>query len=251
MGCCASEQGGVETERRQGGITSNKEAKSAETMGKKTTGNKPKLIYFSAYGKAEPIRMLLNHAGVQFEDIHINREKFNEMKQNGELPGGQVPIWIDEEGKTFNQTAALMIYLGKKYGYYPEDPWDGYEDDWALANHSDIWKPDFNFKFFKDELPEETIVEVATMFEKWNKVVDLKLEELGSRKFIGGKKPSIGDFITFSVYADFIFNEHTKVAELRKALQAKVNETERVKLWVQRMNEELKEHLAKRHASTI
>ena len=77
MGCCSSEEGGVETERRQGNMTSNKASKAAVTMGKKTTGPLPKLIYFPAYGKAEPIRMLLNHAGVQFEDVHINREEFN------------------------------------------------------------------------------------------------------------------------------------------------------------------------------
>ena len=52
-------------------------------MGKKAAKNLPKLIYFSAYGKAECIRMMLNHAGVEFEDIHINREEFNRMKERG------------------------------------------------------------------------------------------------------------------------------------------------------------------------
>lgn len=56
-------------------------------MGKKS-GNLPKIIYFPVYGKAEPIRMMLNHANVPFEDIHINKDKMNEMKERGELPGG-------------------------------------------------------------------------------------------------------------------------------------------------------------------
>ena len=220
-------------------------------MGKKITGKAPKLIYFSAYGKAEQIRMMLNHAGVQFEDIHINREEFNGMKERGELPGNQVPIWVEEDGKTYNQANAISIMLGKRYGYYPEDAWDAYEDDWALAFHGDLWGPNFNFKFFKDELDQETLDATVAIFEKWNLVLERKLTELGARKFIGGKKPSVGDFVVFSVYADFIFNENTKHAGMRKALQAKVDDTPNVKAWVQRMQEENKNHLTNRHVSTI
>ena len=117
-----------------------------------------------------------------------------------------------------------MILLGKKYGYYPEDPWDGYEDDWALANHGDIWGPNFNYKFFKDELEEDVLNETVAIFEKWNKTLERKLSDLGARKFIGGKKPSVGDFITYSVFTNFIFNENTKNTALRQALKAKVEE---------------------------
>ena len=110
MGCCASEQGGLETERRQGNEV--KIAKSAGAMGKKAE-NLPKLIYFPAHGKGEPIRMMLNHAKVQFEDIHVNRAEVTAMKERGELPGGQVPIWRDEKGIQYNQTNAIIIMLGK------------------------------------------------------------------------------------------------------------------------------------------
>ena len=148
MGCCESEQGGIQVERR--GDLSRNRAKNAMGMGyKKNGGAVPKLIYFSAYGKAEQLRMMLNHGGVEFEDIHINREEFNKMKENGELPGNQVPVWVDEDGVTFNQANAIQVLLGKKYGYYSSDPWEAYEDDWALAFHGDLWSPKFNFKFFK------------------------------------------------------------------------------------------------------
>ena len=247
MGCCASEQAGLETERRQG--SAGKVTKSGAAMGK--GGKLPKLKYFSAYGLGEPIRMMLNHAGVPFEDIHIDGAQFREMKEKGELPGGQVPIWIDEQGRTFNQVKAIMIYLGKIHGYYPEDPWDAYEDDWALANHADLWGLDFGPKFLKDELEQSDIDHVVTKFEKWNKVVDKKLQDLGARKFIGGKKPTVGDFMTFSIYCNFVFNENTRSPAMRAKLQALANETPAVKAYVKRMQEENKAHLANRHKSSL
>ena len=34
----------------------------------------PRLYYFGAYGRGEPIRMLLTHAGVKFGDIRLTQE---------------------------------------------------------------------------------------------------------------------------------------------------------------------------------
>ena len=92
---------------------------------------------------------------------------------------------------------------------------------------------------------------VVAKFEKWNKVVEKKLADLGARKFIGGKKPSVGDFMTFAMYANFVFNENTRIASMRATLQSKVDETPAVKAWVQRMQEENKEHLTNRHKSSL
>ena len=40
--------------------------------------------------------MLLNYAGVEFEDKWLSKEEFGKMKASGELPSGQVPIYVDE-----------------------------------------------------------------------------------------------------------------------------------------------------------
>jgi hypothetical protein len=48
--------------------------------------NKPELIYFGGYGRAEPIRMLLAHAQVKYDDVRITFEQFAEMKSS--LPSG-------------------------------------------------------------------------------------------------------------------------------------------------------------------
>ena len=57
-----------------------------------------KLYYFDIYGRAEAIRMLLTHAKVEFEDHRINGEQLGELKAEGKLEFGQIPM-LEHDGK--------------------------------------------------------------------------------------------------------------------------------------------------------
>ena len=46
----------------------------------------PQLIYFDVYGKAEPIRILLNHAKVTYEDVRMTGNMWAEKKAT--VPAG-------------------------------------------------------------------------------------------------------------------------------------------------------------------
>ena len=45
-------------------------------------------------GRAEPIRMLLTHAQVDFEDERVSFEAFQQMKAEGQLEFGQLPVLV-------------------------------------------------------------------------------------------------------------------------------------------------------------
>ena len=81
------------------------------------------------------------------------------------------------------------------------------------------------------------------MFSKWNDGIEKKLGQIG-KLYIGGNKPTAGDFKLFSVYADSVLNEHSPRAELKRALLAKMDSTPEVLAWVERMKGELKNYLA-------
>ena len=57
-----------------------------------------KLMYFPIMGRAEPIRMLLTHAQVEFEDERVSFEAFNHMKEDGLVEFGQLPVLIWSDG---------------------------------------------------------------------------------------------------------------------------------------------------------
>lgn len=59
-----------------------------------------KLYYFDVYGRAEPIRMLLNHKKIEFEDVRINKEQMLAMKEAGNLEFGQLPV-VEFDGKFY------------------------------------------------------------------------------------------------------------------------------------------------------
>ena len=70
-----------------------------------------KLYYFDVYARAEPLRMALSYAKVDYEDIRVTREQFAKMKEEGKLEFGQLPV-IEKDGKFFGQSSSLLRFIG-------------------------------------------------------------------------------------------------------------------------------------------
>jgi glutathione S-transferase len=77
-----------------------------------------RLTYFDlSGGRAEPIRIALHAAGVDFDDYRIGFPKFLELQK--ELPFGCVPV-LDIEDQPVTQSNAILRYAGRLAGLYPE-----------------------------------------------------------------------------------------------------------------------------------
>ena len=108
---------------------------------------KLKLYYFDMAGKGEPIRLLCAYAGLELEDFRFESfAAFNEMKDSGKLPFGQVPfLEVDERGDgqkihQLVQSSAILRYLGQLSGLYPsEDLILAAKVDAALAQETDAF----------------------------------------------------------------------------------------------------------------
>ncbi len=70
-----------------------------------------KLYYFDIYARGEPIRLLLTHAKANWEDVRLNKESFEELKNSGKLEFGQIPV-LEDNGKFYSQSLSILRYLG-------------------------------------------------------------------------------------------------------------------------------------------
>lgn len=79
-----------------------------------------KLYYFPSYGRAEPLRLMLHHAGIEYEECFIEMDDWPKHKPM--MPGGSMPAIELPTGKKLGSTPSLARYFGRLYGYYPADP---------------------------------------------------------------------------------------------------------------------------------
>ncbi len=78
-----------------------------------------KLTYFDFDGgRAEPVRIALHHGGIAFEDDRISFPEFAEMRTTTRF--NSVPT-MEIGGTIVTQTNAMLRYVGKQVGLYPED----------------------------------------------------------------------------------------------------------------------------------
>ena len=170
--------------------------------------HKLKVLYFDIEGKGEAIRLLCAYAGLGLEDCRINKQEFDRIKSD--LPFGQLPILYctDSTGdtKVLCQSAAIMRYLGKVSGLYPEDPFLAAKVDAIIDEENDLfmglsvskYKERFGFGFM-------SAVETAVVRKSLNDVIlpkhlgaleHILKQRVSDKHFVADtKQPTIADFI--------------------------------------------------------
>ena len=166
-----------------------------------------KLHYFDIYARAEPIRFLLSHAKVEYEDVLVPGWDLSELRAQGKLEFNQVPV-LEKDGKLFSQSWAILRYLGRTYGYYPESsPETAYTIDSTIDAIEDFLTAFFRFNFEpnadKKAVFKENLLKMAPI---WVAAIEKRLEKSGG-KYIAGDKITIADFALAAVAFDNLLNE--------------------------------------------
>lgn len=162
------------------------------------------LIYFALNVRGEPIRAMLNHAKVNYDDRHVTFDEWPDLKST--VPSGQLPCLVLPDGTHMSQSLALSRFLGKKYGYYPEDAMEAYECDMLCDAYNDLLSKVYKPYFVKDEAKREQMY--PDIFEKALPKFLNNIEPIVERnKWLVGDKMTVADFWIGGLYTNMLAND--------------------------------------------
>lgn len=80
-----------------------------------------KLYYFNVRGRGELARLVLNYAGVPFEDYRFEMADWPAIKPK--MPFGQVPV-LEVDGKMLAHSHTIARYLARQHGLAGQNDWE-------------------------------------------------------------------------------------------------------------------------------
>jgi prostaglandin-H2 D-isomerase / glutathione transferase len=98
---------------------------------------KPKLTYFDApVSRGEECRLALHVAGVDFEDVRINRADWPAMKPT--TPFGSLPTLEMPGQPVLGQSNAILVLIGRRYGLHPKDDFEAARHEAMMSHVEDL-----------------------------------------------------------------------------------------------------------------
>ena len=130
-----------------------------------------KLIYFNARGGAELARFIFAQAGVEYEDVRVERENWPALKPT--MPFGVLPV-LEVDGKKLGGSMTLARYLAETFGLAGESPFENAEIASIIDTVTDMVKevgkywfgPDAKSEAFQKKLRDEILPSKLKLFEK-------------------------------------------------------------------------------------
>ncbi|PSC72458.1 flagellar associated isoform B [Micractinium conductrix] len=112
---------------------------------------KAQVYYFPIRGRAEPVRLALEAAGVEWEEVAVD---YAEMKADlGKYPFAQCPRYVDEEGD-ISQSNTIMRHLGRKHNMFGSGLAEAARIDMLADGVEDI-KRNYLGLIYTDQLSDE------------------------------------------------------------------------------------------------
>lgn len=198
-----------------------------------------KLTYFNGRGRAEAMRFMFEVAGVPFEDVRIEGEKWAELKPKLNTPFGQLPI-LEVDGKVVAQSGALGRFLAREFGLAGSSSWETLEIDIICECCDDMVKPLVQMFGEKDEEKKKELVKkyyeetVPANLKNLEKLLCQKNEGDG---FFMGDKLTAAD-IVFHCCAEWVATpEHPDALDSSpkvKALFGRIKAHDKIAPWLER-----------------
>lgn len=197
-----------------------------------------KLTYFTGRGRAEISRLIFAQAGVQYEDVRVERADWTQMKPNS--PFGQLPLLEIEGGVALCQSLAIARFLARKFDLAGKTDVDQARADMLVDCFDDTVKPMLKFMFEPDE-SKKAEMQKKFLEEELPKSLTALEKMLKGNK--GGDGFFVGDALTWAdlgflamsgwlsiIGADPQIDKYPKL----KALLEKVSKAPKIAEWLEK-----------------
>lgn len=192
-----------------------------------------KLTYFNARGRAEAARLLFAAAGVEFEDIRVDSDKWKQLKPSAKI--GILPC-LEVDGQSFTQSRAICYFLAKEFGFYPSSNLGGIHVDEAVFIIEDFFQAAMKARFAPEEKKAEMGKEFAeTGMPKFLSWLE-KLLKASNTGFFYGDKMTIADIVAYDFLSAVETNHPGSLdsSPLVKALVEKIGNQPKIKSYVEK-----------------
>jgi len=196
-----------------------------------------KLTYFNVRGRGEIIRLVFAEAGVKYDDIRVEKEKWAEIKAT--TPFGQIPV-LEFDGVKLCQSNACARYLARKYNLAGKTDKEQAQADMFVDCFEDSTKPILTFfseqdttkkEELKKKYREEQLPGYLTLLE------NLLKQNHGGDGFLVGSGLTWADlsFLNFVGWTVFSGNSDPLANFPKlKALKERVEHQPKIKEWIEK-----------------
>mmetsp|Transcript_178540 Transcript_178540/g.572200 ORF Transcript_178540/g.572200 Transcript_178540/m.572200 type:complete len:476 (+) Transcript_178540:173-1600(+) len=167
------------------------------------------LTYWRGRGLGEPIRMLLHFACVPFQDVFVNTcAEFEQLKADGALPFGQVPLYT-AGGVSVVQTQAILRHVARKRGLDGDGPDRAADADMISNAVLDARVPLITARFQPDakvalgKFLTTTLPKIAGQLEQW---LATRGADGKPANFFAGQAPTYADVLVLE-FLEYVADE--------------------------------------------
>ena len=164
--------------------------------------SKIKIIYFNEGGLAEPIRMILRYRGVNFEDIYITKEEWNNGEKEKQ-PWGKLPVVTIEKNNSKEvlcQSKSILKYFGNILNLNDDLYINRYKIDEFIETMDNTFNifSSTNKLNLKDKIEErQKLCYKDGVFWYWLKLWNKKVKK---NDFLVNSKMTIADLYVYSIF---------------------------------------------------
>jgi glutathione S-transferase len=156
------------------------------------------LYYFGGRGLADQIRWMLAYSDVSFTQRVVGtRQRFVDLRSNGQLPFGQLPL-LQIDGVEIVQSQAIIRYLARRANLTGTDAREEIACDMVAETVFDLLKLATALPFLRNTSAEAEAAHKALMRKKWEEQGG-RLEMFIERNTKKGKTAcTVGNSVTYA-----------------------------------------------------